>query len=512
MIHQDTIEAVRKAARIADLFPGSDLKKAGREMITLCPFHNDSKPSLRISPQKGTYFCDVCVEGGDSLKLLQLRDGLTFSEAVLNLAERYRVQVQYADDDSAEKAQAQLEERRKLLAAGERMAAQWHQQLGEDAPMELWDYLEERGIADAVDDWELGWGASSVWLNQERFVIPLRDVQGRPVGFVARRLSWSKGDKDGKWINSRNSPLFNKSSHVFALDRVVRTARQFGEVVVVEGQLDAIACHVHGLTNTVAVGGLGLTADHVREITRTTGISKLVLALDGDAAGQRAQDKLLGNLLPKLVKGELDLRILSLPGGQDPAEVGAGMADLVAAAPLWFIWWWDREVGRVDLTDPAAVQQAHKGVRRMLEALPEGAARDYIQKRSATDLQFKPRVQAKAMVTFATTEDCWWFSRRALRACLNDADCSQMVGQLELLDPRHQQIQAMQVLMQAMDPSMRRQRRNLLLLANSQDQDLREELLALANPLPEVKRHLKGRWLDELTHCLDRLNGGCSAA
>ena len=343
-------------------------------------------------------------------------------------------------------------------------------------------------------------------------MIPLRDVQGRPVGFVARRLDWRKGDKDGKWINSRNSALFNKSTHVFALDRVVRSARQFGEVVVVEGQLDAIACHVHGLTNTVAVGGLGLTADHVREITRTTGITKLVLALDGDKAGQRAQDKLLGHLLPKLVKGELDLRILSIPDGKDPAEVGAGMADLVAAAPLWFIWWWDREVGRVDLSDPAAVQQAHKGVRRMLQALPDGAARDYIQQRSATDLQFKPQVQAKSMVAFATTEDCWWFSRRALRACLNDADCSQMVSQLQLMDPRHQKIQAMHQLMQAMHPDVRRQRRSLLLLAGRLDQDLQEELLALANPMPEVKRQLKGRWLDELTHCLDRLDGGCSAA
>ena len=513
MLHQETVDAARSAARILDFFPAGDLKKIGREVICLCPFHNDSKPSLRLNPQKGTYFCDVCVEGGDTIKLLQHRDGLSFSEAVISIAERYKVPVQYADDQSAEKAQAQLEERRALIAHGEAAAARWHDALMESAPMSFFSYLEERGVLEAMEDWQLGMGSSKVWMNRPRLTIPLRDVQGRVIGFVARDIDWKKGvSPGGKWINSRNSVLFDKSRHVFALDRVVRTARRHGEVLVVEGQLDAIACHVHGLDNTVAVGGLGLTAEHVREITRTTGISKLVLALDGDAAGQRAQDRMLQQLLPHLIKGTLELRILTIPEGQDPAEVGAGMKDLVAAAPLWFEWWWDREVGRVDRSDPAALQRAHNGVRKILKALPDGAPRDYIQQQSAQQLQYTPKVSAAPLVQFATPEDCYWYGRRALRCCLLDEECSAMVSQIELMDPRHQQIQQVQQVLQMMGVDWHRMQTLLPAMAARLDQDTREEYRALQFPMPEVMLHLRGRELSELTHCLDLLEKGCRPA
>ena len=513
MLDPSTIQAVRDAARIVDFFPAGELKKAGREVKTLCFMHNDSRPSLRIDPRKNRFFCDVCRDGGDVLNLLQHRDGQTFTEAVLSIAERYRITPQYADDESAEKAQAAAAERQRLIQVNADAAQHWNQELIQNGPAEFWDYLADHGITEAVDEWQIGIGKASTWRRQLRLTVPLRDHLGKVVGFTARRLDWKKGDNDGKWINSPNSVLYQKSRHVFALDRVIRTARRYGEVVVVEGQLDAIACHINGLTNTVAIGGLGLTHDHVRQITQTTGVNRLVLALDGDAAGQKAQDRMLGELLPLLVKDQLDLRIVTIPDGMDAAEAGPDMVPLVADAPVWFEWWWDRAVGLVDMTDAPQVQLAHANIRRLLQALPDGVARDYIQQRSRTELKYTPRVKAKPLVQFTTPEDCYWYGRRALRCCLLNEECAGMAGQLQLQDVRLQAIQEAVLMVQALGFDWEKQCKWLPAIVESEmDQEAREEYRSLQFPMPEVLNSLKGRELEELTHSLDLLAEGCSSS
>ena len=514
MFHQDTINAVRQAGRIVDCFPQSDLKKNGREFICLCPFHNDSKPSLRLNPQKNTFFCDVCQEGGDTLKLLQLRDGQTFAEAVQTLADRHSITPQFADDESAEKAQAAAAERRQLIERNEKAADQWHRDLIENGGGEFWDYLDGRGITEAIEDWQIGIGRATTWNKELRLTIPLHDHLGKVVGFVARNVEWIKGRSwGGKWINSPNGPLYQKSRHVFALDRVIKNARRFGEVVVVEGQLDAIACHLNGLTNTVAVGGVGLSRDHIKQITNTTGVNRLVLALDGDGAGQQAQNRMLSELLPLLVKDQLDLRIVTIPDGMDPAEAGPEMVPLVKAAKVWFEWWWNREVGQVDTSDSSQLQQAHRNIRRLLGALPEGAARDYIQRRSQTDLNHSPNVKPMPLVAFSTPEDCYWYGRRALRCCLLDPECAGMASQLELMDPRLQAIQQIVSVMHAMGYSWEKQQQWLPAIVRQQlDQETREEYRSLQFPMPEVRNTLKGRELEELAKCLELLSAGCATS
>ena len=514
MLHHDTIEAVRKAARILDFFPGADLKKNGREVKTLCFMHNDSDPSLRIDPRKNRFFCDVCNEGGDTLAVLQLRDGLTFSEAVLNIAEHYKITPQYGDEESAERAAAAAAERKELIETNEKAADKWHHDLIQEGGAEFWEYLDGRGITEAIEDWGIGIGRANTWGRELRLTIPLRDHLGKVIGFVARDVNWIKGRSwGGKWINSPNSAIYDKSRHVFALDRAMRTARRQGEVVIVEGQLDAIACHLVGLDNTVAVGGVGLTHHHVNQITRTTGVNRLVLALDGDKAGQDAMNRMLQDLLPMLVKDQLDLRIATIPDGMDPAEAGAGMVPLVKEAPIWFEWWWNHEVGKVDRSDNGQVQTAHRNIRRLLAALPEGAARAWIQERSRTDLEFRPKVKAKPLIEIKTPEDCYWYGRRALRVCLHDAECAAMAGQLELMDERLQYIQHTVLTCQAMGFDWSKQREWMpSLITKGADQEVREEFMSLWFPIPEVMRSLKSRELEELTICLDHLAAGCTTS
>ena len=214
-----------------------------------------------------------------------------------------------------------------------------------------------------------------------------------------------------------------------------------------------------------------------------------------------------------LVKGQLDLRIVTIPDGMDPAEAGPDLVPLVADAPVWFEWWWDRAVGLVDMTDAAQVQLAHVNIRRLLQSLPDGVARDYIQQRSTSELKYRPKVAAKPLVEFSTPEDCYWYGRRALRCCLLNEECAGMAAQLQLQDQRLLEIQAAVTVVQALGFDWAKQRKWLPAFIESEmSQETREEYRSLQFPMPEVRNSLKGRELEELTHCLDLLAEGCSSS
>ncbi|MFM7237941.1 MAG: CHC2 zinc finger domain-containing protein, partial [Cyanobium sp.] len=223
------IQAVRDKAQIAELFPRSALKRSGRAYLTTCPWHNDKRPSLTVNPQRNRVHCYVCGKGTDTIGWLQESRGLSFTEAVQELAGRYGIPLPEEDPEAAAKAVALSKERQRLMVWREKQQEAFHQALlaDIDAQGPAWTYLQERGIsAETATAWGLG-------LNARRLMLPIADGQGRCCGFSGRILA----NEEPKYRNSANDALFCKSHLLFGLHHAAGAIRRTGDVLLVEGPL-----------------------------------------------------------------------------------------------------------------------------------------------------------------------------------------------------------------------------------------------------------------------------------
>ena len=342
--------------------------RGGSEYVGLCPFHPDTNPSLKVYPDRQTFRCWACDTGGDVFSFVMKHDGLEFFDALRTLAERAGLEVPNArgrsndgpdrvrlseacswaaaqcrsflkTSDAAAGARRYLTDRGVSPEAAERFGLGFH-------PLE-WEWLlgrarglysvpeliaagvaKERSSGGGVIDWPLFVG---------RVVFPIRDERGRTVSFGGRKLPVEFGGEDRddgpKYINGPETALFHKSRVLYGLDLAKDTLRKPGcdAALVTEGYTDCIAAHQAGFANTVATLGTSLTEEHVKVLRRF--VSRVVLVLDGDRAGQDAAEK----HLQKLLAADVDLRVLSLPEGLDPADAlakdPAEFARLVDAAP-----------------------------------------------------------------------------------------------------------------------------------------------------------------------------------
>lgn len=355
---QDAKEQVRQAIDIVDLV-GSyvTLRRQGRGYVALCPWHDDSRPSLQVNPDRQSFKCWVCDIGGDIFSFIMRMEGLEFREALAMLADRAGVTFAQARQDGPGDRESQFD-RRNLLKAMAWAEAQYCQcllQADEAEPARR--YLAERGVtAESISQFHLGFApAAWDWLTSRalqagaspavlervglasrkqsgegyvdrfrgRLMFSIRDVRSRPIAFGGRVLP-GVGDSDperreAKYINSPETPLFNKSSQLYALDLARNGITQEQGIVVMEGYTDVIMAHQHGITNAVAVLGTALGARHVPLVRRFT--DSVTLVLDGDEAGQRRTLQILDELLALFVAQQIDLRILTLPDGGDPCDV-----------------------------------------------------------------------------------------------------------------------------------------------------------------------------------------------
>jgi len=320
-------------------------QRGGREFVCLCPFHDDHNPSMRVYPDRQSYRCWVCNEGGDCFSFVMKRERVGFREALEMLAQRANLELprQYrAPGEMSGENKARLYE---VVAWAEQ---QFHECLlrGEEAEPAR-RYLRDRGITgQSITKFRLGYHPNHwEWLLErarqrystellatvklvaqrdqgrgyydyfvDRVLFPIRDGQGRPVAFGGRILPGGGDQKGPKYWNSLESVLFNKSRFLYGLDQARDTVSKADEVVVVEGYTDCIMAHQHGLTNFVATLGTALNENHVTNLKRFA--RRVVLVYDGDEAGQNATER----ALPRLLAQEIDLRILTLPGGLDPAD------------------------------------------------------------------------------------------------------------------------------------------------------------------------------------------------
>jgi DNA primase len=328
------LESVRERAQVMDLFGPTELKKVGRDFVARCPWHDDRHPSLTVSPSRNRVHCFVCGKGTDAIGWLQDRQGMSFQEAVIELTRRTGVSVAEGDPEAQERFEQEWRERRALMAKRSEQRAQFHQALLQqlDKSGAGAEYLQTRGItADTARTWQLGFAGG-------RLVIPLNDASGQTVGFCGR----ATGNQEPKYRNSTGDLLFQRNGLVFGLDQAADAIRKEGTALLVEGPLDVIQLHQAGFTNAVACLGTSVSALQLQLLQRQ-GMKHLLIALDGDRAGQAATEKLLEQLQPQLVAGGLQASVVQLPEGQDAygllrSHGSPAIEGLIAGARHWLEW------------------------------------------------------------------------------------------------------------------------------------------------------------------------------
>ncbi|WP_028317630.1 DNA primase [Desulfobulbus elongatus] len=340
-----------------------ELKRAGNRLTGLCPFHNEKTPSFTVNPQGQFFHCFGCGEHGDVFAFVMKYHRMEFPEALKTLAQRYGIEL--AERQLTEAEKLQLRRREALYEANEAAAVVYqqclrHPKLGKVART----YLEQRGVPAAIveryrlgcapDPEQAGWsylaeqllakGLSIDTLMQSglavgkergghydrfrsRVMFPIADMTGRIVAFGGRIL----GDGKPKYMNSPESPIFEKSRLLFGLHQHRDAIRKKRRALVVEGNFDLLLLAVHGIDNVVAPLGTALTRDHIRTL-RGYG-DEAVLLFDADAAGLKAAMRSIPYFLAEQVEG----RVALLPAGHDPdsyvrAEGPAAIAALVETA------------------------------------------------------------------------------------------------------------------------------------------------------------------------------------
>jgi len=337
-IPDEIIQQIRDRVDIVDLIGRHvTLKRSGRSYKGLCPFHGEKTPSFHVSPDRQSYYCFGCQEGGSALTFVMRHDHLTFPEAVRSLGRELGIEVPEtggARDDGALRLFAATEAAQDLYAAalrspeseGARAYLRGRGLSDDDASRfgigfapDAWDFLgrslERRGIERKAAE-RAGVLARSdsgrVYDRlRGRITFPIRDLRGRVVGFGGRG---TREDQQPKYLNTSESPVFHKRRALFGLPGALQPMRRKDRAVVVEGYFDQIALARAGVEEAVATCGTALTEDHARTLRRQTGC--VVLLFDGDAAGQRAVERSLEVLLPH----GLRVRTAVLPPGLDPDD------------------------------------------------------------------------------------------------------------------------------------------------------------------------------------------------
>ena len=359
-VRDDQKLQVKEATDLVGLI-GQDLalKKKGREFVALCPFHDDSNPSLTVVPTKQIYHCFVCKAGGDAFSWMMNYHKMDFRQALEHLAERAGLQLEpprsagrligpdgqpVADDEPAGQRSSQ---RKGLLEANPLAAGFFRSMLSRpEQGAVARRYVEQRGISSemaeqfqigcAPDSWDelaskiqqSGWDTQTFLAAglisprprgegyydklRHRLIFPICDALGRPIAFGGRTL---RDEDQPKYLNSPETAAFNKSATLFGLHLAKQAIIKTGVALIVEGYTDVIACHQHGLDNVVATLGTALTTEHVAALRHYA--EKVVLLFDADEAGLKAAD----HAVEVFLTGSLDVSIGVLPDGLDPADL-----------------------------------------------------------------------------------------------------------------------------------------------------------------------------------------------
>ena len=396
MITDEDKEKVRQATDFVQLVAETvELRQRGQEFWGCCPFHGEKSPSFKVNPNTGLWHCFGCGEGGDVFSYVQKRENLEFPDAIRYLADKAGIEL------SEERGGRRGPKRNRLvecLAEAQSFYATMLMRGRGEGPDGARAYFASRGFGgDVCRRWGLGYapgrGALVRHLREkgfspaemigadlalerngrpsdrfyERVMFPINDEMGRPIAFGGRVIGPKKDT--AKYVNTRDTAVFNKGKHLFAYDRAKETMAATGEAIVCEGYTDVIAMHENGFTNAVAALGTAFRLDHIKLMERQR-VNRLICMFDGDAAGQRAAER----TIQFLDKTTAELRCVVLPNGQDPMEFLAEhpaaelRAILDGARPLMdFVF--EKRLAGVDLGVPGQRVAAAAEMARVLAPL-----------------------------------------------------------------------------------------------------------------------------------------------
>jgi len=436
------VDEIKERVSIVDVVGQRvQLKKSGRSLKALCPFHSEKTPSFYVFPESGTFKCFGCGAGGDIFTFLMKADNIEFGEALRVLAERAGVGLRPVAEVTAED-----QERDHLRQVLDAAAAYFHNLLlRSNQAQAARAYLQKRGVNQAtIEGWQLGyapesWDALQTYmLNRgfhvddllaaglvierdgggyydrfrNRIIFPIHDGRGNITGFGARAL----GDDKPKYLNSPQSILFDKSATLYGIEHARDSIRQSGQAVIVEGYMDVLIPHQMGITNVVASLGTALTPRQMEQLKRLC--KSLVLALDADAAGddatlrglEVARDVLDREAVPVptwrgLIRFEhileTDIRVLALPRGKDPDEVVLENPDewkrLVGEALPVVDFYFNAVTARLDLHNPRDKAAAVDRLLPIVGEIVNDVVRSHYLQRLATLVQVDERTLANRL-------------------------------------------------------------------------------------------------------------------
>ncbi len=356
------VQQIKDRINIADVVGTYvTLRRAGKSLVGRCPFHKERTPSFHVSPERGTYKCFGCGEGGDVFSFIQKMDGTDFPTVLKQLAEKAGVKLENRKFKTATPEEKEKEER--LRDVCEATVAFFEAELKKRK--DVLDYLHTRGVKDeTITHWRLGY-APAVWESlvqhlvaaghkkddivdagfavrsekkqgeifdrfRGRIMFPIFDLAGQPIAVSGRFFEKVPGAKDdtepAKYVNSPETVLFKKSRTLYGLHAARGAIRKLDCILLVEGQFDLILSHQSGLPFAVAISGTALTEEHLMLLGRLS--KRLVLALDADEAGIRAG---LKSTLMALREG-FEVKVPLLTGGKDPADLARENPELLKAA------------------------------------------------------------------------------------------------------------------------------------------------------------------------------------
>ena len=431
MITDEDKERVRQATDLVALVSETvELRQRGQEFWGCCPFHGEKNPSFKVNPNTGLWHCFGCGEGGDVFSYVQKRENLEFPDAIRYLADRAGIEL-------AEERGGQRGPRRnrliECLTEAESFYSTMLMRSRSEGAAQARAYFAGRGFgSDVCRRWGLGYapgrGTLVAHLRQkgfsareivaadlavdrsgrpsdrfyERVMFPIHDELGRTIAFGGRIMGKKKDV--AKYVNTRDTAVFNKGKHLFAYDRAKQTMAATGQAIVCEGYTDVIAMHEAGFTNAVAALGTAFRLDHVKLMERQR-VHRITCMFDGDAAGQRAAER----AVRYIDKTTAEFRCVVLPNDMDPMEfLAVRGADelrpiLEAAEPLMDFVFAKRLEG-LDLSVPGRRVAALKDMASLLAPLKHSVLLDEYATRLADTLGLEVE-DAKRVIREAPVQD-----------------------------------------------------------------------------------------------------------
>ncbi|MDD4333139.1 MAG: DNA primase [Patescibacteria group bacterium] len=413
---------------IRDYIP---LKAAGVNFRANCPFHHEKSPSFIVSPEKQIWHCFGCGKGGDVISFVMDIEGLSFIEALRMLAPKAGITLVRQNPELTSK-------RNRLLDILEISVKYYHKILLSNAQAgAAKEYLAKRGLSDnTIDEWQIGYSPDSwddliillksrgftdneIFLAgmsvkkegmgrfynrfRDRIMFPIFDINGAPVAFSARvNPAKEATEKMGKYINSPQTMVYDKSKILFGLDKAKMAIKANNLAIIVEGQMDAITAHQNGFKNIIASSGTALTGEQINLIKRYT--DNIALAFDADTAGELAADRGIREAMAK----EMNIKVIEVPLGKDPDECiksnPTEWKKAVTAAKPMMQYYFDKIFANLDLSTVDNRRETAKKLLPTIFKLGNAIEKDYWLKKLSAKIDVEENILRETLQKMKATK------------------------------------------------------------------------------------------------------------